>query len=214
MRSGQRKLVSLALFLLAAAGLQSPVSAQSWPIPPMYSLGNSAAYGHDGSADSSRLHPFSLTHSVSPNLGASLSWRAATLFGGDLRYGGEIRYSALLSQGAASTAFKPSLSQRFDYQSVPVTFNAYASLAPRTELIGRAGLVLSNPSAAGRQCLNASGAVYDCQSTPLTYGLGLRYQLYDSVRLRMDYDFLESRELSFGARSRSSFLSFGATYQY
>lgn len=207
-RTGQRKRASLAVnaLCLALAGAAPLAAAQSWQIPPRYTLGSSLNYGYD--SESQRLHLSSLSHFTTPHLGSSMSWRSSSFVGG------EIRYSALLSQHGASQLFAPSLRQRYVYQSVPVTFNAYAGLAQRTELVGRMGLVLSNPNAGGRQCLDASGRVYDCQSTPLTYGFGLRYDLHDSVRLRMDYDFLESRELSFGARSRSSYFSIGASYQY
>ena len=208
MRNERRKLASMAAasLFLTLIGSVAPVAAQSWPIPPIYSLGIAHSYAYD--AASSGLHPSRLTHGSSPYSGSSMSWRSSSFLGG------EIRYSALLSQNSSAQVFVPALGQQTYYQSVPVTFNAYASLAQRTELIGRMGLVMSNPSAGARQCLDASGRVYDCQSTPLTYGLGLRYDLHDSVRLRMDFDLLESRELSFGPRSRSSFFSIGASYQY
>lgn len=136
-----------------------------------------------------------------------LSWRPSSY------YGAEIGYQPLpqhVFQPFAASMGKSVVERA----TMPVTLNAYAPLANRTEFIGRFGYLLNSGQGNERFCFDASGRAYGCQDTPLTFGVGVRYEMRERLGLRIDLDVLDHRDASFGPRNRSSFFSLGADYRY
>ena len=137
-----------------------------------------------------------------------LGWRPSNF------YGAEFTYLRL-----PDTVFQPfglASGVRYDSTSatIPVTINAYAPFNTRAELTGRIGYLLNTGQGNAQICFDAAGRAYSCQNTPLTFGLGVRYELRDRFGLRLDYDYTELKDPTLGSRGRTSFFSLGADYRY
>lgn len=137
-----------------------------------------------------------------------LGWRPSSY------YGAEIGFQRLPENVFQPFGASAALRYQTRQASMPVTVNAYAPLSTRAELTGRLGYLLNSGQGSDRYCFDAAGRAYGCQSAPLTFGLGVRYELREQFGLRMDYDFLDLRDSTLGARARSSFFSLGADYRY
>lgn len=205
--------VLLCVAMVAAAAMT--VQAQPWSVPPsLYSSYYPILPGPWATAGAQQpqaarvpgaglalvdVHGFA-SRSV-------LSWRPSSY------YGAEIGYQPLPQK--VFQPFATSLGRSaVERASMPVTLNAYAPLADRTEFIGRLGYLLNSGQGSERFCFDASGRAYGCQDTPLTFGVGVRYEMRERLGLRIDLDVLDHRDASFGPRNRSSFFSLGADYRY
>jgi hypothetical protein len=203
----KRLILTAGLALLSLAA-----QAQPWSVPA--SLFNSYYSPADASLPADR------SVSVLPGNGLSnlesrgfsskhfLGWRPSSFYGAELAF-----------QPLPETVFQPfgiGARARHGYSpaSIPVTINAYAPFSKSTELTGRLGYLLNSGQGSEQFCFDAAGRAYSCQNTPLTFGLGVRYEMPNRFGLRMDYDYTELKDSALGSRGRSSFLSLGADYRY
>jgi hypothetical protein len=201
-----------AAFAMAISSISGFTHAQPWSLPSSlyssyYLPGLTAA---SGAAAQTGL-PGAGLGSVETRGFASksvLGWRPSNY------YGAEIGYQPLPESVFQPFGASPALRYQAGQASMPVTVNAYAPLSTRAELTGRLGYLLNSGQGSDRYCFDAAGRAYGCQSAPLTFGLGVRYELRERFGLRMDYDFLDLRDTTPGARARSSFFSLGADYRY
>ncbi len=200
---------SSGVFLLVLA---ASVQAQPWSLPASFFDSYYAQFLAGSNSDPSLVTPASRSLSNLETRGFSskaiLGWRPSSFYGAEFTY-----------QRLPDTVFQPfGLAGGARYgeapASIPVTLNAYAPFSNRTELTGRLGYLLNTGQGSAQFCFDPAGRAYSCQNTPITFGLGVRYELRDRFGLRMDYDYTELKDATFGTRGRSSFFSLGADYRY
>jgi hypothetical protein len=203
-----KRLILLPLAMLLTLSAQ----AQPWSVPTSffnsYYAQGEASFRADRGTSALPGSGLSTIESRGFSSKPFLGWRPSNFYGAELTY-----------QPVPEAVFQPfgvaaRVRHGYSQASIPVTINAYAPFSHRGELTGRLGYLLNSGQGSELFCFDASGRAYSCQNTPLTFGLGVRYELPNRFGLRMDYDYTELRDPAIGSRGRSTFLSLGADYRY
>ncbi len=192
--------------------LVAPARAQPWSLPASffdsYYRQSDVTSNTDDDALSLATRSLSKIQARGFSSKSFLGWRPSNF------YGAEFTYQRLPETVFQPFAFATSARHGNAAVSMPITLNAYAPFSNRTELTGRLGYLLNTGQGSAQICFDPAGRAYSCQNTPITFGLGVRYELRDRFGVRLDYDYTELKDASIGSRGRSSFFSLGADYRY
>lgn len=137
-----------------------------------------------------------------------------------IRYFGlEIGYAKLGSTNFEGTdANGASFSDRFTHEAVPLSLVGFLPLGERWELIGRLGFVINSTYNTEQSCVRRTrwGTVVqqNCPSTPVAWGLGVRYRIGEKWGVRVDYDNYALKDSASAPRAELNFLSIGADYRF
>ena len=137
-----------------------------------------------------------------------------------IRYFGlEIGYAKLGSTNFEGTdANGASFSDRFTHEAVPLSLVGFLPLGERWELIGRLGFVINSTYNTEQSCVRRTRwgtvAQQTCPSTPVAWGLGIRYRIGEKWGVRVDYDNYALKDSASAPRAELNFLSIDADYRF
>jgi hypothetical protein len=134
-------------------------------------------------------------------------------------FGLEIAYAKLGSTGFEGTdANGVPFSDRFTHEAVPLSLVGFLPLGDRWELIGRLGFVINSTYNTEQPCVRQTrwGTVVqqNCPSTPVAWGLGVRYRVGQKWGVRVDYDSYALKDSASSPRAELNFFSVGADYRF
>lgn len=134
-------------------------------------------------------------------------------------FGVEIGYAKL-----GATSFEGTdtngvpFSERFTHEAVPLSLVGFLPLGDRWELIGRLGSVINSTYNTEQSCVRRTswGTVVqqNCPSTPIAWGLGVRYRVGQKWGVRVDYDSYALKDSASSPRAELNFFSVGADYRF
>lgn len=150
---------------------------------------------------------------TNPGAKVYVGYRVVRYFGIEIGYAklGSTTFEGVDSNGVP-------FSDRFTHEAVPLTFVGFLPLGDRWELIGRFGSVINSTYNTEESCVRQTrwGTVVqqNCPSTPITWGVGVRYRVAEKWGLRLDYDSYALKDSARSPRAELNFFSIGADYRF
>jgi len=107
---------------------------------------------------------------------------------------------------------------RYTHDALTFSLVGFVPLGERWELIGRLGVVTNSTYNTEQSCVRRTrwGTVVqqNCPTTPLAWGLGVRYRLNEKLGIRLDYDNYALQDAARSPRAELNFLSVGLDYRF
>lgn len=199
--------------LVALAADLPHANAQLLPPDSGFYVGGALGVSRDAGDYSFTGATVSAQDLTNPGFKTYVGFRVMRYFGVELGYA---KLGATGFEGVDSNG-QP-FNDRFTHDAVPFSFVGFVPLGDRWEITGRLGAVINSTYNTEQTCVRRTrwGTVVqqNCPSTPLAWGLGVRYRVGEKLGVRLDYDSYALQDAARSPRAELNFFSVGLDYRF